>query len=443
MRIFLIVILIIISSHCSFDNKTGIWNNTRQNEADFKREKRFKDFETLYSKEKSFDKIIAPPIDLRISLDSVKTSNTWTDEFYQDTNNLDNFSYKNLNELLLKSSKLTRSKLNSRIYFDGTNVVAADQKGNIIVYSLEQDGVVLNYNFYKKKFKKIKKKLSIILKKNTIYVVDNIGYFYALDYKNSKLIWAINNKVPFRSNLKVLGNKILASDQNNVLHVIDKNTGDKLKKIPTEETILKNDFKNSLAVNNNSVVYLNTYGSLYSFDNENLRINWFRNLNQSLDLNPTNLFFSNPVILYEDKVIISSDPYLYVLNSNNGATIFKTSITSITNPVISNHNLFLITKDNLLVCLNLKTGKIIYSIDIVNEIANFLQTKKNSINIQSLSLLNDKLFIILKNSYVVKFKVDGIINEITKLPSKIISFPIFVNESIIFVNKKNKLTVLN
>ena len=256
-------------------------------------------------------------------------------------------------------------------------------------------------------------------------------------------MWAKNNKVPFRSNLKILNNKILASDQNNVLHVIDKSSGNKIKQIPTEETTLKNDFKNSLASNDDSTIYLNTYGSLYSFDNKNFKVNWFRNLNKSLSLNPSNLFFSNSVILYKNKIIVSTDPYLYVINSNNGATIFKSSITSITNPIVSNDSLFLITKDNLLVCLNLSTGKIMYSVDIVNEIAEFLQTKNKSINIQSLSLLNNKLFVFLKNSYVVKFNVNGKIGEITKLPTKIITFPIFVNESIMFLNNKNKLTVLN
>ena len=140
---------------------------------------------------------------------------------------------------------------------------------------------------------------------------------------------------------------------------------------------------------------------------------------------------------------MSTDPYLYILNENNGATIYKTSISSLTKPLISNEYLFLITKDNLLVCIDLRNGKVQYSLDISEEIAKFLQTKNKSINIKSFSLINDKIFIFLKNSFVVHFHKNGKINKISKLPSKISSLPIFINEKILFLNKKNKLILVN
>ena len=43
----------------------------------------------------------------------------------------------------------------------------------------------LSLIFYKK-FKKIKKNLNAIVEKNTIYITDNIGYFYAINYLNQK-----------------------------------------------------------------------------------------------------------------------------------------------------------------------------------------------------------------------------------------------------------------
>ena len=41
----------------------------------------------------------------------------------------------------------------------------------------------------------------------------------------------------------------------------------------------------------------------------------------------------------------------------------------------SGENLFLITKNNLLVCINLNTNKITYSIDINQNIADFLDKR--------------------------------------------------------------------
>ena len=46
---------------------------------------------------------------------------------------------------------------------------------------------------------------------------DNIGFVYAFDFINNKVIWAKNNKIPFRSNLKIIDEKLVVADQNNNL----------------------------------------------------------------------------------------------------------------------------------------------------------------------------------------------------------------------------------
>ena len=441
MKKLILIIFIFISSHCSFDNKSGIWKNN--NTVDLKKKDRFKDFETLYTKEKSFNKIIIPNKNLDLLLDPIKITKKWSDEFYQESNNFDNFEYENLNEIIFKSKKINRYTVKDKILFDGENIIATDDRGNIVIYSVDKKEITYKYNFYKKKFKKIKKNLNIIIEENVIYVSDNLGYLYALDYKNKKLLWAKNFKIPFRSNIKIFGNKIITAGQNNILHILNKFNGMQLKFIPTEETDIKTDFVNSLALYRDSIIYLNTFGSLYSINSQNLKINWFANLKQSFDLNTTNLFYSNPVVVFKDKIIVSTDPYLYLLNINNGSIIFKTSITSIVKPMISGNNLFIITKDNLLVCININTGKIIYSLNIAQEIADFLDTKNKSISIKSLSLANNNLLIFLNNSYLVAFNKNGKIEKIEKFKSKLGTSPIFINKSILFLNKNNKLIVLN
>ena len=58
-------------------------------------------------------------------------------------------------------------------------------------------------------------------------------------------------------------------------------------------------------------------------------------------------------------------------------------------------------------------------------------------------IVDDKIFIFLENSFVLKFSKEGNLNEIEKLPSKINSNPIFINSSLIFIDKKNKVSVIN
>ena len=105
-----------------------------------------------------------------------------------------------------------------------------------------------------------------------------------MNYEEKKILWAKNFKIPFRSNLKIFENKLILSDQNNQLFYINKNNGNILEIIPTEETTVKNKFINNISLNDNSTFFLNTFGSLYSIDTKSTRINWFINLNQASDI---------------------------------------------------------------------------------------------------------------------------------------------------------------
>ena len=281
MKKLILIIFIFLFSNCSFDNKSGIWKNN--NKVEQKKTDRFKDFETLYTKEKTFDKIIKPNKNLNLKLDPVKKNKKWSDVFYQKSNNSENFEFSNSNEVIFKSKKISRNKLNEKLLFDGNSIITSDVKGNIVVYSIGKKEIVFKYNFYKKKFKKIKKNLNIIIEGGIIYASDNLGYLYALDYKKKQLVWAKNFKIPFRSNIKISGTNIITADQNNTLYIINKLNGTQLKFIPTEETTIKSEFINSLALYKDSLIYLNTFGSLYSINNQNFQINWYLNFTQSFE----------------------------------------------------------------------------------------------------------------------------------------------------------------
>jgi outer membrane protein assembly factor BamB len=259
----------------------------------------------------------------------------------------------------------------------------------------------------------------------------------------NKIIWGKNYKIPFRSNLKLSNDKLFLSNQNNDLYVIAKKTGSLLKLIPTEETSLKNRFKNNLSINNKSLFFLNTYGSLYSMDIKNLKLNWFINLNKTLDINPSNLFFGNQIVNYNSKILVSSNHHFYIIDENNGSILIKKNFSSIIKPIVQNDYIFLITKNNLIIALNILSGNIIYSYDINTKIAEFLNTKKKEADIRNIMIANNKIFVFLKNSYVIKFNIKGTIAEINKLPTTPNTQPMFIDNSLYFLNKKNKLVIIN
>ena len=59
-----------------------------------------------------------------------------------------------------------------------------------------------------------------------------------------------------------------------MLIAINKNNGNIIKQIPSEEHLIRKNFKNNLSQNNRSILYLNSFGSLYSIDKKTLNINW-------------------------------------------------------------------------------------------------------------------------------------------------------------------------
>ena len=400
-------------------------------------------FETLVSSKEIFNKIIIHKKNLTFENLENKRNINWSDIFYNESNNNENLSYKNKNNLLLKSKKLTRSKVSEFFLFNKGNLILSDIKGNLIVYSLKDKREKAKFNFYKKRFKKFDKNLNISTNDDNIYVSDNLGFLYAYNYEKNKILWAKNYKIPFRSNLKIYENKLIGADQSNNLYFFDLYSGEVIKKIPTEETVLKNKFINNLSANENKIFYLNTYGSLYALDKDTSRVNWFLNLNQSEDINPSNLFISNQIVNNGDQIVISSDKDTYIIDAETGRVNYKQNFSSVIKPILTKKYLFLITKNNLLVSVDLKNYEIIYSYDLNDKIAKYLNVKKKSAEFQSMMIADNYLYIFLKNSFYLKLNFYGEIQSVQKLSSKFKTYPIFVDNSLMFINNNNKLIVID
>ena len=442
MKLFYSLIILFLLNNCSFDNKTGIWKDGKE---DLKKsDNLFKEFKTISILKDSFNEIITLDNKKKIKISAPVNNFEWKDNFYNYNNNLNNFKYEDKNQIITISKKLSKSITNDNILFSNNSLIVNDEKGNIIIFSVQENKIIKKFNFYKKKIKNINKKINLIIEENIIYASDNIGYLYALNIKTGQLIWAKNYKVPFRSNLKVIDNKLITSSQNNDLYFFDKKNGELLKFIPTEETIIKNQFINNLSVTGEkNLLFLNTYGSLYSIDVRTMKITWFINLNRSTDINPSNLFMSNEIVNYSDKILITSSDNFFIINKKSGSIEKKFSFSSLIKPIINENYVFLITKNNFLILLDLNTNKILYSSDIDNQISNFLDIKKKKSVIKSFMLINNEIFFFLKNSYLLRFQSTGMIKSIKKLPAKLNSSPIIIDKFIYFLNNKNKLIVLS
>lgn len=441
MRYVCFLLILTTLQNCSFDKNSGIWKS-ESNTLDDKNIQ-FKDFKTLISPEESFNEIVSLDSNFKFNLPKEIKNKEWSDIFFNYNNNFKNFQYSSLYKLISKSKKISKNINNNYLLFENKNIITSDKKGDLIVFSLDANKIISRFNFYKKNFKKIEKNLNLIVEKNIIYVSDNIGYLYAYNYKINKIVWAKNYKIPFSGNLKVSDDRLIASNQKNNLFFFNIYNGDILKLIPTEETSLNNQFKNNISLDDNKLIFLNAFGSLYSINVKNFKINWFVNLNPLSNTYAKGLFYGSEIINEKNRIIVSSNYFTYVINSNNGKITNKVNISTILKPIALDNYLFLISKKDLLILMDLNNGDIIFSSDINQNISDFLDEKKYKVAIKKIEIINNNIYIFLKNSYYLRYNLSGKLEYIKRLPSQMNSDPIFVNNSIYFLDFKNKLSIID
>ena len=110
MRVYYFLIIFLVSG-CSFDNKSGIWNNEKTISANSKKvQGEFVELNELLKIE-IFNKTIDLNNEFKFNLFSSPVNNfEWRDYFYKNSNNFDNFKYSKLDNEIFKSKKTLSKK---------------------------------------------------------------------------------------------------------------------------------------------------------------------------------------------------------------------------------------------------------------------------------------------------------------------------------------------
>ena len=438
--IFFITILLFLN-HCSFDNKTGIWtgsdkiaknnDNTNQN------------LEFIFKKENETIKEIELSPEQNLKLDSPTLFSTWNQSFQNKYNNVNNISFLNQGNYK-KYPKISKTEVNKNILIHKDNLFFSDYKGNIGVFSFSQNQLIYKYNFYKKKLKKTDKEIKLLIFNDTLIAADNFGYIYSVDFKKNKLNWAKNFFVPFRSNLKIINGMLILSDEKNKIILINAKNGNKIDEFYTQPSKTVSKFESNLAIDNkNNILFLSTNGTLYSLNLINQKtINWIQNFKPESDI----IFDGYPIIVANDKILVSSNNNITLLNQN-GARIWNLNVKSSISPIISGNTIFTINDDNYLLLIDKITGKILFSKNIYFLIEKDFKKnfKKKIRKIKYIYLMGNKLLLISSNSYFIEVSLKNIINtnSIKKNPFEIASNIIFLQKEMIFISDSKRIYKVN
>jgi outer membrane protein assembly factor BamB len=455
MKRLLLVFIVLTSTSCSFDNKTGLWKDASTTPVDNQNVKTIEDnklnikYENIFIKNQTFNEEKEPLNISNIKIDTPVKTLSWTEEYAVSTNNISNFSYEGNKILLSKSSKLSKDTfsknyLNKKIIFYKDNLISYDHKGTIFIYSLILKKKIFKYNFYKKQFKNFKKEINIIINENVLYAADNLGYLYALNLDDNSIIWAKNYGIPFRSNLKFINNQIFLSNQDNVIYSIDSNTGSINWQFATSLTFLKSDFKNNFALDeiNNNLLFLNTSGELYSINYLTEKINWVLNFKNTSQQGDAQLFLSQPIVIKNNNIIISTEEKLLSYNIKTAIKNWNLSVKPIFKPIITSNYTYIVLRNNLVVCLDNISGNIIWSKNIFNGIDG---KKKKLVSIIDFKIVNNEINIFFRNGYLLSFNPkNGNLNYLGRISKNGINSEIvFLNDKMFFIDNKNKLLKFN
>jgi len=449
-NIILIFIVTIIVS-CSFDNKTGIWKDITDIEQESQETKSIIEdnisprYESIFTKNQIFneEKKLLKGVDLR--LEEPTAIYNWPETYGSKNNNFSNLAYSASNTLIFKSKKLSNSKHKRNFLFYENNLISYDHKGKIFIYSLEYKKKLFEFNFYKKNFKSFKKEIYIAVEKNILYAADNLGYMYAIDLNRKKLIWAKNFGIPFRSNIKIVGKQIFLANQDNVIYSVDTENGDKNWRFSSSITFLKSDFINNFSIDkrNNLLFFINTSGELYSINYLTQKINWVLNFKDSSSSNVTDLFLSQPIVIKNNNLLISTDNAIISYNTLSGTKNWNFPSNSILKPVVTENYTYIFSKNKLLICIENITGEVLWSKNIYNSLNNKIKNK--IVKFTELRIANSKLNLFSESGYLLNLNHNGGKVEYVKQISKngINSEIIFINNNMFLIDKKNRLLKFN
>jgi len=446
-RLIFFLFSLLFFTSCSFDNKTGIWKNA---EDIIEKKEQIKDKELIdvFTENKLFDEEKNNE-NIQINIENSFKNSNWTDEFFNLNNNIPNISYKNnkiLVSKILKISKLKYSKdrlIRPLIY--NQKIILTNNKGIIYIFSLETQKKIFEFNFYKKKYKKYKKEIYLSIQDNIIYAADNLGYMYAINIENQKIIWAKNFGVPFRSNIKIIDNLIFLSNQENELLAVNLSNGEKMWQFRTTPQLLKSSFINNILIDktNENVLFLNNYGELYSINYKTRNINWLKAFKSFSSTDKNDLFIGTPLSLKSKSLIISTGKIIANVNPISGIITWTKNIPSKVKPILTEKHIFVISDNKLLICLNKASGRVLWSTNIVkrSKEKDRKSKYKNLDFIKTVLIADGKLFLFSDAGFLLTFELQNgnLISLDRILKKQLGSRPVFSEGNMYLFNKNSQL----
>ena len=319
-------------------------------------------------------------------------------------------------------------------------MILSDDNGSI--FKINKNGQVYwKKNIYKKIYKKLYKKITFSLYKNTLYLADNIGFVYALNYENGNVLWKINFGIPFKSKIKVYNDRIFIVDQDNQVLCLNIKDGSKIWNLSTIGTFIKTQNLLGMAISKNGhLIFLSSAGDILKINSSNGRIFWTMNILDSTSSFAADFFESSDVVIDNNNIIFSSNESTFSVNINTGFINWRTKVASNSIPIIDKNNIFLVNEVGYFINLDKKTGKIIWSTNILKS----LKKKKQRTKVNGFIMGSNKIFVTTENGYlIICSAVNSKILYHDKIAKSVRTTPIISNGELYILTENSKILGFN
>ncbi len=431
-RISILLLLLFILNNCSLDTKSGFWTQGKK----IKNEN--KNITKILEEEKTTNKEFNPDLNLNINFSKISKK-----DFSSLTNNS---GLSKFNKNIKKSSNFKFSKIKNFNYFepdlvsDGKNFIFFDNNANLLKFDSDFKSV-WKKNYYKKKEKKLKPILTLAISNDSLVVTDNIGKIYKVSISSGNLIWSKLNSNPFNSQIKIYKDKIYVIDMNNILRCFSLKDGSELWKFQSENTFLKSNKRNSIAIKNDRIYFNNSLGDLIAVNANNGSLIWqIPTQSSSIYENSFGLKMSDLVISGEDLVFSNNRNQFYSINLTNGILKWKQNINSSVRPVVIDDLVFSFSNEGYLFIIDKKKGDIIRITDVFNR---FKQKRRNQILPIGFIVNKDEIMLTTNNGRLLIIDIStGKTVSILKIDNQQISRPFIFNDKILLA-KDNSIIRLD
>jgi outer membrane protein assembly factor BamB len=357
-RLIILIISLLILTHCSFNEKSRLWKDKEKNIEDKKNIKK------VFSE----DKKTTTEFNQELKLDLAKTNTT--NKIIDDKNNYGSQGYSGLINKIgnYNFSKLEDiNQLNLKPIFLDDGLIFFDKKGSIIRYDDKQK-VLWKKNHYSKFEKKLKPKLNFALDDENLLVTDNIAKYYSVNINSGELNWSKNNTYPFNSEIKKNKNKFFVVDYKNTLRCYNINDGSECWNLQTEDSFTISNSKFSLIIVDDMVIFSNSIGDITAVDIDTGLITWQLPTQNRNIINETYNFKISKLVSDGKSIFFSNNKNeFYSVDVKTGTTNWINEINSNLTPIISDNLLFTVSNDGYLFVVEKNKGNIIRITDLYSD----------------------------------------------------------------------------